>query len=326
MIRLIGVELRRLTWRRITAIGVIGVFLITAFMLFATWRESRPLSEAEQRAAQTQYEMAHRDWVANAERNEADCRANFDPSTSGGMSVDDVCKWSEPKREEFGKPQAVFRQIAPNMLQGSAYLLLFAAFLVGASFVAAEFSTGAIGNWLTFEPRRLRVYGSKMAAAGLWFVPLGIAVTGVLTLGIYLITARLGSTAGTDWSDIVGLIARVVTTTAIGAVIGGVVGLVLRHTAAALGLAMGYIVLVEGIFASFLQNAQPWLLVRNFDAFVLHDTRYVLNKCVTQADGNYVCNQIEKTLTFEHGAWYLGILTLVALLGAGLIFQRRDVN
>ncbi|GAA1706031.1 ABC transporter permease subunit [Kribbella sp. NPDC056951] len=326
MIRLTAVELRRLTARRITMIGVAGVVLITAFLLFVTWREARPLSEGEQRAAQTQFEMAHKDWVEHHVENEAECRKSYDQIQGSKPPIDEMCAYPEPKITEWGKPQAVFAELIPNLLQGASYFLLFAAFLIGASFVAAEFSSGAIGNWLTFEPRRLRVYGSKIVAAGLWFVPLGVLITGVVTLGAYFITAGLGSTAGTDWGNVTGSVSRVVTTTAMGAVLGAVVGLVLRHTAAAIGLVMGYIVLVEGVFGSFLQKAQPWLLGRNFDAFVLHDTKYYLNKCATDANGNYNCESIEKTLTFEHGAWYLGILTLVAVVVAGAIFQRRDVN
>jgi len=326
VIRLTGVELRRLTARRITLIGVAGVVLITAFLLFVVWKDAQPLSAAEQKQSQRQFELAHQDWVDHHVEQEAACRAEYDQTPNPKPSIDDMCSFPEPKASEWGKPQAVFAQLVPGVLQGVSYFLLFAAFLIGASFVAAEFSTGAIGNWLTFEPRRLRVYGSKIAAAGLWFVPLGAVVVAVVTLGTFLIAAQAGTTAGTDWSQVVGTAIRVVVTTAMGAIMGAVVGLVLRHTAAAIGLVMGYIVLVEGVFGSFLQKAQPWLLGKNFDAFVLHDTTYVLNQCTTQADGNYICDQIEKTLTFEHGAWYLGVLTVVLVVLAGAIFQRRDVN
>ena len=41
---------------------------------------------------------------------------------------------------------------------------MFAAFLVGASFIGAEYSTGSLANWLTFVPQRLKVYGSKVIA------------------------------------------------------------------------------------------------------------------------------------------------------------------
>ena len=52
MIRLAGVESRRLFARRLTVIGVAAVLVITAFLLFATWREARPLSAAQQVQAQ----------------------------------------------------------------------------------------------------------------------------------------------------------------------------------------------------------------------------------------------------------------------------------
>ena len=64
-------------------------------------------------------------------------------------------------------------EVMPNILLGGSYLLAFVAFLLGPSFVGAEFSSGSIGNWLTFEPRRLRVYGSKLIAAGAGMLPAG---------------------------------------------------------------------------------------------------------------------------------------------------------
>jgi ABC-2 type transport system permease protein len=89
---------------------------------------------------------------------------------------------------------------------------------------------------------------------------------------------------------------------------------------------MAYLVLAEGVFASFLQNAQPWLVKLNFDAFVRHDTQYYVEQCKTGPDGSYLCDYVQKTLSFEHGAWYLAALTAVAILIGGWIFHRRDVN
>ena len=105
------------------------------------------------------------------------------------------------------------------------------------------------------------------------------------------------------------------------------VGLLLRHTAAAIGVAMGYLVLIEGVFARLPERAQPWLVKLNFDAFVRHDTTYYVNECSTGQDGSYSCTSIEKTLSFEHGAWYLGILAVVLVLlgGAGLPPPRRQL-
>jgi ABC-2 type transport system permease protein len=329
MLRLTGVELRRLTARRLTAIGVLGVLAITALLLFVTWREARPLSAEEQRAAQTQFETAHQYWVEHAEEDRQRCEAEWEKQPDPKPAMAEMCSFPEPKIEDFGKPRLVFAEAAPELLLGSSYLLVFTAFVIGASFVGAEFSTGAIGNWLTFEPRRLRVYGSKVLAAAIGLAPVAAVVLGIVVLGTYLIVAHLGDTSGTTgkvWADLTATGGRAVLLIALGAALGGVVGLLLRHTAAALGVAMGYLVLIEGVFAGFLNQAQPWLVKLNFDAFVRHDTTYYVNQCSTGSDGSYLCNSIEKTLSFEHSAWYLGILAVVLIVVGGAVFYRRDVN
>ncbi|MGW6279813.1 ABC transporter permease subunit [Kribbella sp. NPDC055071] len=329
MLRLTRVELRRLTARRLTKIGVAGLLLITAFLLFVSWRDARPLSPAEQQAAQLQYESAHKDWVDHAAENKSACEKDWPNQPDPKPSMADMCSFPEPTADEFGKPPTVYAEVMPDLLQGSSYFLAFAAFLIGASFVGAEFSSGAIGNWLTFEPRRLRVYGSKLLAAAIGFVPIAVVVLGIAVAGVYLIVHQLGNTSTTTgkvWGDLSAITGRAVLMVALAAALGGVVGLLLRHTAAAIGVAMGYLVLVEGVFAGFLSKAQPWLVKVNFDAFVRHDTSYYVNQCRTESDGSYMCQLVEKPLSFEHGAWYLSILAVAAILLGGAVFYRRDVN
>ena len=329
MIRLTTVELRRLTARRLTVIGVLGVLAITALLLFATWTDARPSSAEEQRVAQAQFESAHKDWVEHAAENRTRCEAEWQKLPDPKPTLEEMCSYPEPTIDDFGKPRVVFAERTPDLLLGTSYLLVFAAFLIGASFVGAEFSTGSIGNWLTFEPRRLRVYGSKLLAAAIGFVPVAAVVLAIVLFGVYLIVDQLGDTSGTTakvWGDLTATGGRAVLLIAVGAALGGVVGLLLRHTAAAIGVAMGYLVLIEGVFAGFLNSAQPWLVKLNFDAFVRHDTTYYLEQCSTGDDGGYMCTSIEKTLSFEHGAWYLGILAVVLVLIGGAVFYRRDVT
>ena len=329
MIRLTQVELRRLTARRLTVIGVLGVLAITALLLFVTWREAQPLSAEEQRQAQTQFEINHQYWVENHEADKARCTAEWNKQPDPKPALEEMCSMPEPTVDDFGKPRMVFAEVTPELLLGSSYLLVFAAFLIGASFVGAEFSTGAIANWLTFEPRRLRVYASKLLAAAIGLAPVAAVVLAIVLFGTYLIVDQLGdtsSTTGKVWGDLTATGGRALLLIALGASLGGVVGLLLRHTAAAIGVVMGYLVLIEGVFAGFLNKAQPWLVKLNFDAFVRHDTTYYINQCSTGSDGSYMCNSIEKTLSFEHGAWYLGILAVVLVLLGGLVFTRRDVT
>ncbi|MEU4193542.1 ABC transporter permease subunit [Kribbella sp. NPDC026611] len=328
MIRLTKVELRRLISRRLTIVGAAGLLLISALLLVATWADARPMTAAEQQQAQRQFEVAHQDWVDHAAENLRQCEADWNSQPDPKPKLEDMCNYSEPKLEDFGKPRTVFATIMPELLQGSSYFLAFAAFLIGASFFGAEFSTGAIGNWLTFEPRRLRVYGSKLLAAASGFVPIAAVILAIVLLGVYLIVHALGDahTTGKVWGNLTATGGRAVVTTALAAALGSVVGLLLRHTAAAIGVVMGYLVLVEGVFGSFLQKAQPWLVRLNFDAFVKHDTQYYLNECSASSDGGYNCNYVEKTLTFEHGAWYLAVLAVLMIGIGGWVFHRRDIN
>jgi ABC-2 type transport system permease protein len=329
MIRLTKVELRRLTARRLTVIGLAGLFLITILLLVATWFDARPLSAAEQERAQRQFEMAHNDWVQHGDEMRKQCEADWKTQPDPKPKLEEMCAYPEPKLEDFGKPRTVFAEITPELLQGSSYFLAFAGFLIGASFLGAEFSSGAIGNWLTFEPRRLRVYGSKLLAAAIGFVPVAAVVLTIVLFGTFLIVDKLGDTASTTgkvWGDLAAIGGRAVVTTALAAVLGSVVGLLLRHTAAAIGVVMAYLVLAEGVFAAFLEKAQPWLVKLNFDAFVRHDTQYYVTECRTGNDGSYACDYVQKTLSFEHGAWYLAILVVIVVLLGGWVFHRRDVN
>jgi ABC-2 type transport system permease protein len=329
MIRLTGVEIRRLVSRRLTVIGVAAVLLITGLLLVATWQNSKPLSAAEQRNAQVNFEQAQKDWQLNGEQYRKDCEQSWQSTPDPKPKQEDFCQVNPPTLEQFGKPLTKFTEAMPDLLLGSSYLLAFAAFVIGASFVGAEFSSGSISNWLTFEPRRLRVYGSKLIAAATGMLPVALVALAVLLAGTYLIVGQLGTTAGTTgkvWGDLTATAGRAVLMAAAAGALGGIFALLLRHTAAAVGVAMGYLVLVEGVFGGFLTKAQPWLVKLNFDAWIKHDTTYYVDNCKSSPDGGYSCESILKTLSFEHGVWYLGIgVAVLIALGAG-VFNRRDIS
>jgi len=99
-----------------------------------------------------------------------------------------------------------------------------------------------------------------------------------------------------------------------------------RHTAAVLGIAVGYLVLIEGVFRQALQGAQPWLLSLNFQAWLQHGAKYYPLVCKTDGQGNYSCQGVEKLLTFGHSSAYLGILVVLIVGLAALVFRRRDVS
>lgn len=329
MMRLTKVELRRLFSRRLTTIAILGALVIAGLMLFGSFQEAKPLSAPEQAAQQAQFDQARKDWDANGEQQVQDCLKQQAETQKTDPKADFACSQMEPNLANWGKPVAKFTTSMPAVMLGASYLLAFVGFVVGAGFVSAEFSSGSMANWLTFEPRRMRVYSSKLAAAGLGLIPVAVALLGTLTAGVWLIVGRYASTAGTTakvWGDLGEMAARSVGLALVAAVTGAAIGMLLRHTAAVLGVAIGYLVLVESVFGQALQGARPWLLQLNVNSWLQHGTTYYVEACKTDAQGGYSCQGVEKVLSFGHSATYLGLLVLFVVALAALVFRRRDVS
>jgi ABC-2 type transport system permease protein len=329
MMRLTRVELRRLFSRRLTSIAILGALVIAGLLLFGSYQSAKPLTGAELGQQRAQFDQAHKDWVANGEQQRKDCLATLTEAQKTDPKSVNPCNQMEPRWANWGKPVAKFSEVMPGVLRDGSYLLTFVSFLAGAGFVAAEFSSGSIASWLTFEPRRLRVYSSKLGAAGLGLLPLAVALLALLTAGAWLIVGHFASTAGTTpkvWGNLAQIGGRATALAVAGALTGAAMGVLFRHTAAVLGVAVGYLVLVEGIFGQALQGSQPWLLRLNFNAWLQHGTKYYISSCTTDAPGNYACQGVEKILTFGHSSAYLGVLVVLIVGFAALVFRRRDVS
>jgi ABC-2 type transport system permease protein len=329
MTRLTRVELRRLFSRRLTSIAILGALVITGLLLFSSYQEAKPLSGAEMTSQRASFDEQRKQWDANGPQMVKDCLTQQAEVQKSDPKADLACNRMEPRWESWGKPVAKFSQMMPTALTGGSLLLAFVGFLIGAGFVAAEFSSGSMANWLTFEPRRLRVYGSKLGAAGLGLLPIAVAVLAALTGGVWLIVGHFASTAGTTarvWGNLAQMGGRAVALAVAAALAGAAMGVLFRHTAAVLGIAVGYLVLVEGVFRQALQGAQPWLLSLNFQSWLQHGAKYYPLVCKTDAQGNYSCQGVETLLTFAHSSTYLGVLVLLIVALAALTFRRRDVS
>lgn len=329
MMRLTKVELRRLFSRRLTTIALLGALILTGLMLFGAFEQAKPLSGPEMTSQRASFDSAHKDWEANGTQQVQDCLNAQTDAQKTDPKANLGCNQMEPKWENWGKPQAKFAEMMPNTLIGGSYLLTFVGFVVGASFVGAEFGSGSMANWLTFEPRRMRVYASKLAAAGLGLIPATVALLGLLTAGVWLIVRHFSPTVVTTakvWGDLGEMGARSLALTLAATVTGAAIGVLLRRTVAVLGIAIGYLVLVEGVFGQALQGARPWLLQLNVTAWLQHDATYYINSCTTDARGGYSCQGVEKVLSFGHGSAYLGLLVVFAVGLAALVFRRRDVS
>lgn len=326
MSRLTAVELRRLFSRRLVLAAMVAALLVGGLVLLTTWTSTRPMTGAQVADAERAYEQQLADWEENGAEQIAQCEEDQERERElTGQDLDFGCQDMEPQREWFfAEPPPLEDTISPTLSTFSALLILVAV-AIGATFFAAEISTGAITSWLTFEPRRTRVYASKLAAAAIGVVPVTVLALALVTLGIWWIhdlRGLTGTMTRAAWLDVGWMLVRIVAIAVAAALAGAALGALLRHTAAVLGLVVGYLAVVEGILGSLAPAARPWLLQLNVAGWIDGGTTYYTPGCADAATGG-MC---ETVLTLGQSAVYLAVLLAVIVLVAGLVFRRRDVT
>lgn len=329
MSRLLAVELRRLFSRRLVVLAMVAAVAVSGLVVGVTWNSVQPMSAAEVEQAETFYQQQLEFWEENGEEQVADCLEQEElEAERTGQEVDFGCEQQEPQRAWYFPTVPPLHETLPGLLLGVSLLLAFVALAVGTTFTAAEFSTGAMSNWLTFEPRRLRVYASKAAAAALGVVPVAVVVLGVVIGGAWVVNDSQGLTDGmtsTEWTGIAWMAARILALASIGALLGAALGFLLRHTAAVLGVVIGYGIVVEGILSGLLPQLAPWTARTNLAGWTMHGTTYYTSECVTEAMGT-TCEMTEHALSFGHSAAYLLVLTALIVVVSALVFRRRDAG
>lgn len=323
---LVGVELRRLWWRRLTKAAVVAVVLFTGAMVYNAYTASAPERLAQQLDDFRTMTQQAPQMLEECKKQEA-----IERDRSGDPAVDFGCDQQQtPTLEDMGLVLPVADVITEGIAKVGALLLAFVALLLGASFVGAEFSTGSMGTWLTFAPRRLRVASSKLTAAAL-------AGAGIALLGLVLgnLGARMVAVVNRPGDDLVlpdppqltdplALLGLRVVALAVGAgIVGAALALLLRHTAAIIGVVLGYAVVVEGIAVqSFLQGRlQRWSVLHNIEAFVEKGSTYFAESCTDAR-----CDYTQHTITYTQG-WIFLLGVVVAIVAVGLVaFRRRDVS
>lgn len=323
--RLLGVELRRLRARAavlvVMAIGLAGTLLLG----WAAHQAAQPMPEEDIAQAERFYQEEVEHWESDGERMVAEClEAEAAESEASGEQLDFGCdEMGPPQREWYVWEPPAFAEFATAALPSAMLLLAFVSLLAGVTFVAAEFATGSIGTWLTFVPRRGRVFASKTGAAavgGLVFAAVwSAAYLGATALGYALAGSEVAVTA----TQVHALLKVAVLGTAV-TVVGTALGFLLRHTAAALGVALGYVIAVDGIVLSALRGGGRWSLLTNMQAWVTGSASYYQDECTTTATGT-MCDWVEHTVSMTQGG--LVLLGVVVVLGAAalLTFRRRDV-
>lgn len=337
---LVGVELRRLWWRRLTKVVVLAMIAFVGVMTYGAYTSSTPETLAQRL---DQYQQMVRDSERQQQEMQAQlpqmieqCRKDeaAERERSGDPSITFGCEQmgnvQTPSMEDMGIVPPVADTITSVGLSQGAFVFAFLALVLLGSFAAAEFSTGAMGNWLTFQPRRVRVALSKLAAA-----VVGSALLAALGIALINLGARAIATINRPGSDlqlpeppalaqsVPELMLRCVALAILAGVLGAALGLILRHTAAIIGTVLAWGVVVEGILVNNLLQGRlhPWAAIPNATAFINKTYTYYAESCTATR-----CEYAERTLSYTHGWVYLIVAGVAIATVAVLVFRRRDVT
>lgn len=322
---LLRAELHRFRSRRFIVVLLllaVAVFLVVCGIASTQFEKASASTraESERRLAQV---------LQDSERGRQQCLMSVPTGQDPVQFCGEPLTADQVRAEDFidKRPFSLARDgldLAPGVAGATAALL----FVIGATWVGAEWSTRSMVALLFWEPRRFKVITTKLG------VLLGVAAVVSATaqvmwlLASKLLAATRGDSTVPDgfYGDLLGTAGRGVALGVLIAALGFSIAGLVRNTGAALGVAFVYFVVVENA----VRIARPhWT-----DLLVSTNVGALLSKggLSYYEDGQYVDSQgalqpgKEIVLSNLHGAVVLGVVVGV-LTAAGLwLFQRRDLH
>jgi hypothetical protein len=207
-------------------------------------------------------------------------------------------------------------------------VLAGAAIVLAATFSGADWSSGAMGTQLVFEPRRLRVWVAKAVAVVLSTVMAAALLSAAFWGVLYAVARARGlPVPGATVTAVLEQSGRGVVLVAAAALGAHALTMLLRSTVGTLGLLFGYAVAGEIVVASLpLDKVSQWSLANNVQAWISDGLRvYDESTCSGSAGARGGCDPTY-LLSGAHGAAYLAVLLLVVVLVSPPAFRRRDLD
>jgi ABC-type transport system involved in multi-copper enzyme maturation permease subunit len=197
-------------------------------------------------------------------------------------------------------------------LKGLSPVLIIAAWLLGASFIGADWHAGTVTTLLTWEPRRGRVVLAKLVACVTAVFVLVMALQAWLGGALALAASLRGTVEGVDGAwirETVGIALRVAALCCVSAAVGFAIASVARNSAAALGVGFGYTVIVENLVRGLRPQWERWLMGDNAAVFIT---------------GRSADLSFERTVM--QAGLILGAYAAALLVIAAAVFRARDVS
>jgi ABC-2 type transport system permease protein len=328
MSRLLNVELRRFFARRITRWSCVALLVgIVAVGIGTFASNSNDVAAAHRSAQRTAEKFAQQQQAAIL-----DCRAHVPADQVDQCGTE----YPAPTASNFYRdPRFSFHDHVRDLIGTGTVIGSLVGLLLAASLIGAEWQAGTFAALLTWEPRRPRVAAAKVAAVVIGSVAVAAVATAVL-VGVEALVASTHGTfsslgqdprlaahfAARTWA----MAGRGVCVVALVTALGAALALLLRHTVAAVGVAIGYLIVGEGIIGSLRHgDVRHHLLQSRLDA-LLNGT-YTWPIPIRTADGGegFSPEHLAVVHALAAGLEVVAI-TAALLVVATVVLQRRDVT
>jgi hypothetical protein len=335
-VSLASAESRRLFKRRFTKLILLGVFLVLAAVAAGTFFSNQQVTETQIAQAKADANRDYQQGLQLAAQEKAKCLAA--PGTPDAANWPADCdQLYTPTPEDYDHvwymPET-FEFVAefPDMISVFAVVLAAAAFLVGASFVGAEWNSGGMMNLLLWRPRRLQVLGTKLAVFLGWFTGVTLLLAAVWTGVFRLIAEWRGTTeklTSGAWQSIGLMGLRGLGLILAGAALGFALASLGRHTGMALGalVAIGAVQIGVYVMAQLAGAKYPdvflaplWLFAWLYKEFVVED----YTSCDYSATGG--CELDQFTLTWQAAGTGMAVLVVLVVGAAMWTMRKRDIT
>jgi ABC-2 type transport system permease protein len=219
-----------------------------------------------------------------------------------------------------------------RLLVGAAGgLAAFAAFLIGATAGGADWTARSMGMLLVWEPRRTRVFATRLGV--LLTLSLGVAAAAIIlatALGAGVVSLR-GTWDGfgsDEWTSLLGYQVRLLPLVMLAAAAGFGLAMIARSTGFALGVAAGYLAVVESA-AQIWRWGSQWLVQTNVGVVLSGSPQeWPVGKRAIEGLGadEFGYEAITVTITPVRALLTLFVIILVIDLLALVLYRRRDLS
>jgi hypothetical protein len=331
-------ELRRLRKRRFIRYLALGGLLVLAAVTVGMFLTNQKIGPKQIAAAERRAEQEWRQHVAFTEQYRAQCETARAAGTAGDEFPED-CAEIEPASRESFDPEGFlpstfdFRNEFGVTLTTLTAVLALVAFIAGASFVGAEWSSGGMMNLLLWRPQRIRVLFTKLAALLSALAGLAVVASALWTVAFWAIGTYRGTTENMTsgaWqsfglTELRGLVLVLVAGT-----LGFGLASLGRHTALALGGALGAMVVGQFGLALVLSLAgtrfvDAWLLPTYVRAWMEKKVT-LLNWQVCQVSYGGECQPETFDITWQRSAILFAVAVVLVLGGATWAMRQRDIT